>query len=34
MPDFVGCPKCAKEGLRIILSEGDNGLVCPLCDSS
>jgi len=30
--EFADCPNCAKEGLRIAMSE-DNGLACPLCDS-
>ena len=34
MSDFTDCPKCAKEGFRIVMFEDDNGLVCPLCNSS
>jgi len=31
MSGFTKCPNCAKEGLTVPLTEGENCLVCPLC---
>jgi hypothetical protein len=33
MSNFVECPNCAKDGLKIPISEGYDGLVCSMCNS-
>jgi len=34
MSGFTNCPNCAKEGLSVPLTKGDNCLVCSLCEST
>jgi hypothetical protein len=34
MKGFKKCRNCAKEGIVIPLSKGDNCLICAMCNSS